>query len=808
MNKCLSRIFLIISVISFSHISIAQHVTVSGFVANEFKEPMMGASVVFPDKNKGTITDNNGHYKINVDIKSPTVIQCKFLGYKTVSDTIYPSDSKSHVLNFVLYESSSQLESVTVHGVQQRDNSLTRISIKSINQLPTTSGNFEDMLKVQSGVVSGNELSSQYSVRGGSFDENLIYVNDIEIYRPFLVQSATQEGLSFINSSMVSSVQFSAGGFNAEYGDKMASVLDVKYKKPTSFEGGFYSSLLGAGLHFAGTDKSNKVSYNTGIRYKTTSYLLNSLDVEGEYVPRFTDIQTLLSYDLSPNSSISFLGNYSSNSYYLKPENRDTDFGTISETLNFKVYYEGEENDRFDSYMGALSYNYKPNDNLILKVIGSAFDTDEEINYDILSEYWINQVSTGSTDTVINIGTGASLEHARNSLHANVFSLEHRGLYTKGNASWKWGVRVQNEIIDDVLSEWRMIDSAGFSIPYDADEIELDYSYKAQNQLNTFRYSTFIQNTSHFYGENANYSLTVGLRANYWNLNKELLLSPRAAINIKPYWDRQVQFYFATGVYNQPPFYKEIKRYDGELYPDTKAQKSLHFIFGTDYYFQAWNRTFIFTSEIYYKHYSRLIPYKVDNISLTYMPQYHAVGYAQGIDLRVNGEFVEGLESWFNLSLLQTRENTYNDYYINSSGKVIYPGYYRRPTDQTLTMSIFFQDYLPSNPNYKLHLIVNYGTGLPYSGPNNDIPSETYQLNQYRRVDIGFSRFIERQKNKQIGLHDIWITFEILNLIDAPNMASYDWIKTVQNNDGYQSNFAVPNYLTGRRFNLKISAKL
>jgi hypothetical protein len=788
----------------------AQEVVIQGVVKNTQGEPMFGASVIIPSKNAGSVTDSEGWYKVSFRGSGVIIIQCSFLGYKTVYDTLNINSDINLTRNYTLKESANQIQGVEVAGVQQRENTLTRINMKSIDQLPNTSGNIETLIKSMSGVVSGNELSSQYSVRGGNFDENLVYVNDIEIYRPLLVQSAVQEGLSFVNPNMVSSLQFSAGGFNAEYGDKMASVLDVNYKRPTEFEGTIIASLLGGSIHLAGATKNNRLSVNTGVRYKTTNYLLNSLDVQGEYKPRFADFQALLNYKITERSNITLLGNYSTNRFNLVPENRNTVFGSIRQTFNFRVFYEGQESDRFDSYMGAVSYNYSPNSSTSLKFIASAFDTDEEVNYDILSEYWIDQVAQGTAqrDTAINIGTGASLKHARNKLNGNIYSLEHKGIFSKKNTTWKWGMRVQYETIKDQVSEWRYLDSAGMSIPYSDKFILLDYSYKAHNIVNSWRYQGYLQNESRYYTGVAEVNLTLGARLHYWNFTNEFNFSPRAAINIKPYWEREFHLYFATGFYMQPPFYKELKNYNGELYPETKAQKSYQFVIGSDYHYMAWGRPFIFTTEVYYKHFYRLTPYRIENIQVKYLPEYEAKGYATGIDLRINGEFVPGVESWFSLSLLQTREDAYNDYYIDNNGKAVYPEYYRRPSDQTLTFAIFFQDYLPSNPDYKLHLLVNYGSGLPYSGPDPEIPSQTFMLNQYRRIDVGFSRIIKGNKNKAVGLHNIWITFEVLNLLDAPNMASLDWVRTVENNEGAPSNFAVPNYLTGRRFNFKISANL
>lgn len=794
----------------YSSFCYSQETIIEGIVTDSKNAPLLGATIAIPNLNLGTVSKNDGSYSLRITVSGEYVVMCSFIGYSTAIDTLFITKNQVNTINFRLEESANELEGVVVEGIQQRDNTLTRINLKSIDQLPNSSGNIETLIKTMTGVVSGNELSSQYSVRGGSFDENLIYVNDIEIYRPFLVQSAMQEGLSFVNPNMVSSIQFSAGGFESEYGDKMASVLDVNYKRPTEFEGTVVASLLGASVHLAGANKTNKLYANAGFRYKTTNYLLSSLDLKGEYVPRFADLQALIGYNLTKKSSITFLGNYSTNRFTLVPDYGITKFGSIARTLNLYIDYEGQESDRFDSYMGAISYNYTPNQNLTLKLIGSIFNTDEQVYYDIISDYSLSEISKGGsgTDTTINIGRGLTHEHARNKLNAQVYSLGHKGFYINNDAIWKWGLRAQYEHVEDQLSEWQMLDSAGLSIPYSDENIYLDYSYKAYNTISSYRYQAFLQNSNKFYTDNAEFGYTVGVRMNYWDLNNELVVSPRASISYYPNWKQQTHFYFATGLYSQPPFYKELKNYKGDFYPDTKAQKSYQFVLGADFHYMAWGRPFILTSELYYKNFYRLIPYKIENVQTHYLPWYRARGFAKGIDFRVNGEFVPGVESWFSLSLLQTREDAYNDSYENTNGEVFYPGYYRRPSDQTVTVSIFFQDYLPSNPHYKVHLLYSFGSGLPYSGPDPEQPSQYFMLSKYQRVDIGFSRIIKRTKTKKVGLHDIWLTFEILNLIDAQNIASYDWVRTVENNAGYQDSYAIPNRLTGRRFNFKISTKL
>jgi hypothetical protein len=488
---------------------------------------------------------------------------------------------------------------------------------------------------------------------------------------------------------------------------------------------------------------------------------------------------------------------------------RSTDFGTIAQPLNFTVFYEGQERDKFDSYLGAITYSFKPTGATTLKLIGSAFNTNEEVSYDILSEYYINEMSNSpGNDTTINIGTGASLEHSRKYLNAQIYSLEHKGTFRYNYSVLKWGIRAQFEQINDAFREWEVLDSTGYLVNENDDEITMDYFIDGSNLVSSMRYQAFIQNSNKLYAKTAEIGFTYGLRSNISTYNQNLLISPRVTITVKPYWQKDIEFYLSTGLYGQPPFYKEYKDYTGKLYPETKAQKSFHLLAGADIHYKAWNRPFTFSSEIYYKNLFALIPYKVDNIQIQYLPFYEARGYAAGADFRIYGEFVPGTESWFSLSFMQTKENTYNDYYKKNDGKVVYPELYRRPTDQLITFSIFFQDYLPSNPDYKVYLLLNYGSGLPYSGPTPDRPSEIYSLNQYRRVDIGFSRIIHRNKSKNFGLKDMWLSLEVLNLLDVKNMVSYDWVHTVENNQGYNNQFAVPNYLTGRRFNIKVSVKL
>jgi hypothetical protein len=562
-------------------------------------------------------------------------------------------------------------------------------------------------------------------------------------------------------------------------------------------------------VHAEGSSKNKKFTHNTGIRYKTTKYLLGTLDTKGDYKPSFTDLQSYLTYDISRSLEIGLLLNYSTNKFNRIPKNRSTNFGTFQQGFNFDVYYEGQELDKFQTYLGALSVNYHPSDNLSMKFIASGFRSNEEITYDILKQYWINLATNGSSgqkDSLINIGIGSLLDHARNNLESSIYSFKHIASYYSDAGITKWGFKFQQEIIDDKIKEWQMVDSAGHSLPYSDENVELNYVYKSANSLNNSRISGFLQHTFDISGKNSTVKFTIGARAQYWTFNKEVTISPRLNLTVTPGRASNFTWHLATGLYYQPPFYKEIRDPSGTLYPDIRAQRAFHIVTGTDLKFQAWGRPFVFTTEIYYKNLTRLVPYKLDDVRLQYLPSHKAKGYATGIDFKVYGEFVPGSESWFSLSLLSTKEDIYNDYVINSDYTVTYPGYYRRPTDQFINLSVFFQDYLPSNPNYKVHLMMIYGSGLPYSGPTYSRPSDVYRLGAYKRIDIGFSRAIIRKTEKNFGVKSIWISVEILNLLDALNKVSYDWVRIVESDIGLNAYFAVPNYLTGRSFNLKISA--
>ena len=745
-------------------------------------------------------------------------------------------------LNVVMKRSAEELPDVEIVDKQIRHTNLQRLSPKVAAEIPSLSGGgVEDLLKTLPGVASNNELSSQYSVRGGNFDENLVYVNGIEIYRPFLIRAGQQEGLSFVNSALVSSILFSAGGFESKYGDKMSSVLDIQYKKPTSFGGSFQASLLGAQAHVEGISKNRKFTYLTGVRYKSNSYIFRGLETEGDYKPNFADVQALFAYRISDKVELSFLGNYARNSYNVIPSSRQTEFGTIQEAYRLNIYFEGQEVDRFENYMGALSLDYYPKDNLKLQFISSAFQTRESETFDILGEYFIgkleNQLDDEQFGEVVQAqGVGGFLDHARNYLKATVFNIEHKGYYDLSKHYLQWGVKYQHEFINDRLSEWELIDSAGYTIPEPpftvgdpapvyTPQLEMYSLYKADTTFQSNRYSAFIQNSWNFHIGTANAYLIAGIRGSYWDINKQFVLSPRLTLSVKPIWEQDILFRFSAGYYQQPPFYRELRDLQGRVNPAVRAQKSIHFVAGMDWDFIAWNRPFKFVTEAYYKVLDDLVPYVVDNVRIRYYGDNISHGYAYGLDMKVNGEFIKGIDSWFSFSLLKTSEDiegdNYWEYYNEAGEEIIpgytedqvvadsaqfFPGYIPRPTDQRVHFALFFQDYIPRNPTWKMHIKLIFGSGLPFGPPNAPKYEHVYRTPAYRRVDIGFSKELIGgyssfgPKNPLKYIKSAWISLEVFNLFQIYNTISYILVK-----DKNGREYAVPNYLTPRLINLRLA---
>ncbi len=755
----------------------------------------------------GSVTDNTGRFKLEVEFKDSILLQFRFLGYKPYDRIVRPSDHSNPnqiYLQIQLIESVENIEEIFVKAERERGTNLTRIDPRISQILPDASGSFEGIVKKQMGVASSNELSSQYSVRGGNFDENLVYVNDIQIYRPFLIRAGQQEGLSFVNPDMVSSVLFSAGGFDARYGDKMSSVLDIKYKKPKAFAGSGAISLLGGNLHFEGASKNRRLSHITGVRYKTNKFLLNTLDTKGDYNPKFLDFQTYISYDLTTDWEIDVLGNVAVNNYRFLPDVGETSFGTVNEALKLTVYFEGMEEDAFNTYLGALSSRYHPSQNFELKLIVSAFQTQEYETFDILGQYYLNELdknlgSDNFADSVVNIGVGSFLEHARNHLTANVISASHKGLYIKNNNKLNWGIEYQQAFIQDQIQEWILMDSAGYSLPYSDTAVNLYYTYFAGSELQHRQYSGYIQdNYEAKFSNGGKLVLSAGMRTTYLDINNELLFSPRTSLAYKPDWKSDWTFRFSGGAYHQPPFFKEFRSLNGTLDDQVKAQKSAHILGGADYYFRAWERPFKFVTEIYYKHYWDLVPYEIDNVRIRYYGNNLSDGYAAGIDMKIAGEFVPGVDSWANISVMKTQEDIQGDTL----------GYIARPTDQRVNVAIFFQDYLPNNRSYKAHLNLLFGTGIPYGPPGIPELKSALRIPPYRRVDLGLSKVLigENGNSSLPGiikhLKSTWISLEFFNLLDINNTMSHIWIRDIR---GKQ--YSIPNYLTGRRINLKLQAR-
>ena len=797
-----------------SFISNAQ--TIKGKISDINNIPLPAVNISIIDLKGGITSNNNGFYSISIKPNRSHVVAYSFVGYQTEKVRIpMLKKGQEYILNIILKESNTLLDDIIVKDQKSRKNNLSRIKTKHVEVIPGSSGGIESVLKTLPGVSSANELSSQYSVRGGNFDENLVYVNGIEVYRPFLIHSGQQEGLSFVNSDLVGSILFSAGGFSAKYGDKMSSVLDIKYKQPKKISSSVSMSLLGGSAHLEGISKNRRLSYLLGLRHKSNQYLLNSLDTEAEYRPRFSDLQTFINYKLNTNWDISFLSNISSNQYQMIPQDRNTDFGTFNEALRLTIFFEGQELDKYQTYFGALSTKYNPNTKLKLELTASAFQTYEEENFDILGEYWLYQLdnnlgSDNFGDVAFDRGVGKYINHARNSLDARVLNFSHKGNYSEKDKNINWGLKFQNEKIDDKISEWTLIDSAGFTLPHPYDSIGLPSNPNQQVLMNellktdisisSFRQSGYLE-----YSQDINnLSLNAGTRSSYWSYNEELLVSPRISLAYAPNWEKDVVFRLASGIYYQSPFYRELRYPSGEVNQNIKSQKSVHYVLGSDYLFYKWGRPFKWITEIYYKKLDDLIPYKVDNVRIQYLAENNSKGYTTGIDLKINGEFVSGVESWASLSIMKTEEDIIGDSYIDENGNTVYPGYIARPTDQRVNFSLFFQDYIPGNMNYKMHLNMIYGSGLPFGPPKSEKYQDVLRIPDYRRVDIGFSAVL-KSENKRSRLkfmnilNSAWLSAEVFNLLDINNTVSYLWVSDVA---GRQ--YAVPNYLTRRQVNLKL----
>ncbi len=827
---------------------LAQNATLFGTVRDEEGQPMQGVTVAVPGSSSPSVsTRESGQYEIIIAPDGlPKSFTVRFSSLEDIVEkevAIAPGERKE--LNAAIR--SRTLAPVPVTKDPLRDRSaIDKLDPRSTVFLPNPLGDVNALLTGRLGVATRNDLSSGYSVRGGNFDENLVYVNDIEVYRPFLVRAGQQEGLSFPNPDMIDKIHFSAGGFEARYGDKLSSVLDITYKRPREFSGSASASLMGGAVSIASPMMKRRLRQVTGFRYRTLNAVLKGLDTQGDYTPVYTDLQSYWTFDASEKVEVGFLGVYSRNKYDVIPKNRETELGNFNQALRFTVFFEGQEKTAYETFFGALNVNVKPSSDLLLKFTGSAFRTYETERFDILGQYRLSELdrdlgSDNFGEPIKVLGVGTYLDHARNSLQATVLAANHKGtLHTLRTATrhheWQWGAEVRAETIEDRLSEWYLLDSADYSIPYttNPENLELQRSVKSRVDLSSVRSSAYLQHAWDWNGpKGQDWSLVAGVRAQNWSYNQQTVVSPRLRLAWNPGWktisakgdttDNDYSFWFATGFYYQAPFYRELRDFNGVLNPELRAQRSIHFILGADRQFKLWERPFKWSAEAYYKMLDDLIPYELDNVRIRYYAKNNAKGYAMGIDTKLNGEFIPGIESWAALSVLKTEEDITDDFYydrFNSDGEVIVPGYtfnnvavdstlvmpgnIPRPGDQRVTFAMFFQDEMPSAPTFKVHVSLNFGTGLPYGPPNASRYEDVLRGPLYRRIDIGFSKQLLGAKGQEKAgflrnIREAWVTFEVFNLINLNNTIDYSWVQDVGGRY-----YGIPEFLTPRRFNLKL----
>lgn len=819
--KCPNLLILITFLCAVS-ICKAQTAHITGIVLDSNKNPI--ANVNITDGNNGTATDKNGFYLLQVTADTEINITFTHLGFKdVVLQKLILNTNETFEFNPVLKKDITQVDEVIITSSGKRAVSgITALSPAVVRKIPGANAGVENILKLLPGVSSNNELSTQYSVRGGNYDENLVYVNEIEIYRPFLIRSGQQEGLSFINSDLIQQLQFSSGGFQAKYGDKLSSVLDITYKTPVNFEASLNTSLLGVSAAIGTASKNKKLTTISGIRYRNNSLLVNSQQTKTNFNPSFFDIQTYSTYRFSTKTNLNFLGNISLNNYRNEPLTRQTNFGTLNNPKSLMVFYEGQENNSFNTAFGALKLNHYINDNTTLKLISSIYHTTEEEYSDVIAQYELGEVDSNlGSDNLGEItnstGIGSQFNRIRNELDALIFTIEHKGKYSKNNTTAEWGLKYSHEDIRDQLRESEFIDSAGYFIrppsvgnnnqPYQPFNEPLDaYSgISAQNFVKTNRVSGYFQYSKQSSLKESDVYYNLGVRTQYWTVsdankerNSQIVISPRTQLAIKPNWERDMLFRLSGGVYHQPPFYRELRDANGEVQPNVKAQKAIHIVFGNEYSFKLWERPFKLVGEVYYKKLSNVNTYTLNDVRIRYAANNNAKAYAHGAEFRLNGAFVPGTESWVSLGYLKTEEN------IDSQG------YIARPTDQRVKLGILFQDYIPNIPDLKMYLNLVYNTGVPGGSPNYANPYEFQnRLRDYKRADLGISHiFASTNKTypKNHWLHrfkEFSVGVEIFNLFNNQNSITNTWVRDVDS----KQQFAVPNFMTTRVLNLKLGMR-
>ncbi len=818
----MKHIFIILILITFQ-LAFTQTARVKGIVLNEDNQPIEGVNVVF--QGSKTTTNNAGFYLLVIPANVKSNLKLTHISFKSAVIGLELKPNEDYELNLVLNSNVEQIGEVVISNNNRKQvEGITSISPKVIRLIPGANAGVENILKTLPGVYSNNELSTQYAVRGGNYDENLVYVNEIEVYRPFLIRSGQQEGLSFTNTALVQNVDFSAGGFQAKYGDKLSSVLDITYRRPTKFGASLEASFLGGGISVENASKNQKWSSISGIRYRDNSLLVKSQDIETNYKAPFLDVQSYITFTPNTKWQFGFLGNISQNKYNYKPLTRQTNFGSLSEPIALLVEYNGEEKDKYNTVFGAFKSTYTINENANVKLITSVYHTTEQEYFDILAQYKLGEVDSnlGSDNfggVTFSQAIGSQLTHARNDLDALIANVELKGFYAKNKNQIEWGIKYTRENIRDRIVEWEVIDSAGFSVnpplvlpkndqpynPYYGPLVPYQ-SVRATNFVTINRISGYAQWNKRFQWNNTDVFTNIGVRAQQWNVQDEITnaknqitISPRAQLALKPNWKKDMLFRISGGLYHQPPFYKELRAQDGKVLPDVKAQQSVHIVLGNDYSFKLWNRPFKLVSEAYYKFLTNVNAYTLENVRIRYEANNNATAYAQGLDVRLNGEFVPGTESWFSFGYLKTEEN------INNRG------YIARPTDQRLKFGILFQDYVPNIPTFKMYLNLVYNTGLPGGSPSYADPYD-YQLRlrDYRRADLGFMYvFTDRIRAKQQGhwlkkFKDLSLGLEIFNLFNNQNTITNTWVRDVYTKNQY----GVPNYLTTRVFSLKLNVKI
>lgn len=819
MKTLYSFLFFFVSIVSF-----AQTSRVKGIILDENNQPIENVNVTFQE-NK-TVSNSNGFYILTIPSNVKSNLKFSHVSLKTAVISLELKPNEDYEFNIILKSNVEQIgEVVITNNSRKRVEGVTTISPKAIRLIPGANAGVENIIKTLPGASGNNELSTGYNVRGGNYDENLVYVNEIEVYRPFLIRSGQQEGLSFTNTDLVQNVDFSAGGFQAKFGDKLSSVLDITYKRPTKFGASLEASFLGGSLAMENASKNQKWTAVTGVRYRDNRLLVNSQKTETDFKPRFADIQTYITFTPNTKWQHGFLGNISQNKYDYKPLFSKTNFGTISEPIALLIEYQGQEKDRYTTFFGAYKGIYAVNDNFDLKFIGSAYHTMEQEYFDILAEYRLGEVNSNlGDDNFGNVeytrGVGSQLTHARNDLDALIMNAEVKGIHKKNDDQIEWGLKYTHESIRDRLREWEVVDSAGFSLnnpildipvneqpytPYTGPLVPYS-NVRATNFANINRISGYAQWNRRTKWNEHDIFTNIGVRAHQWQVSgdsisgkSQITVSPRAQFAIKPNWKRDMLFRLSGGLYHQPPFYRELRDSSGVVQPNVKAQQSVHVVLGNDFSFKMWNRPFKLVSELYYKSLSNVNTYTLDNVRIRYEANNNAKAYAQGLDLRLNGEFVPGTESWLSFGYLKTEEN------INNRG------YIARPTDQRLKFGVLFQDYVPNIPALKMYLNLVYNTGLPGGSPSYADPYD-YQLRlrDYRRADAGFSYvFTDRARAKEEGswlykFKELSLGLEIFNMFNNQNAITNTWVRDVYTKQQY----GVPNYLTSRVFSVKLIARL